>query len=138
MDDIENVEEKIDGEPAVSAGDSEPAAQRRNRHVMREAGVHADMEGADWTDWSMGRAARLRHCANDMFIRRTLRKIHIRPWHAPTTRRKELSLTAGVKQEVLNSIQVIIDGPGSHEEFGQSSTSTSSCRTTCSSGSTTS
>jgi hypothetical protein len=49
MDDIENVEEKIDGEPAASAGDSEPAAQRRNRHVMREAGVHADIKGADWT-----------------------------------------------------------------------------------------
>jgi hypothetical protein len=42
-------------------------------------------------------------------IRRTLKKIHIRLWHAPTARMNELLLTAGVKQEVLNPIQVIID-----------------------------
>jgi hypothetical protein len=53
------VEEKIDGEPAVSAGDSGPAAQHRNRHVMRKAGVQMDMEGTDWACWSMSRAVRL-------------------------------------------------------------------------------
>eukprot|EP00972_Heterocapsa_arctica_P074826 11041719-Heterocapsa_arctica.AAC.1 len=76
---------------------------------MREAGVQADMEGADWAECSMCRALRLLISTNDMVIRRMLRKIHIRLWHAPTARMKELLLTAGVKQEVLNLIKVIID-----------------------------
>jgi hypothetical protein len=79
MDDIENVEEKIDGKPAAPAGDSEPAARRSNRHVMREAGVQADLEGTDWANWSMCRAVRLLNSNNDMNIRRTLMKIHIKP-----------------------------------------------------------
>ncbi len=66
---------------------------------MREAGVHADMKGDDWADWSMGRAV----------IRRTLKKIHIRLWHATTAIMNELPLTDGVKQEVLNPIKITID-----------------------------
>ena len=89
-----DVGEQPNEEAVVPAG-PESAVQRRNRVVRVDAGVQADSEGADWTDWSLSRALRLLRSPNPMVVKRTLRKLHIRLWHAPAARMKDMLSAAG-------------------------------------------
>jgi hypothetical protein len=43
-----------------------------------EAGTQADQHGADWGDWSVGKALRLLRSDNMVLVRRTLRRLHVR------------------------------------------------------------
>ncbi len=89
----------------------ELAAARRARTVKTKTavGVEADAEGADWSDFSVGRALRLLHSANLMVVRRTLRKLHIRMWHAPAARLKEILVAAGASARAVDLIQTVCD-----------------------------
>ena len=87
----------------------ELSAQRRNRVTKTESGTQADEQGADWSDWSIGRAMRLLRSPNIMIIRRTLRRLHVRMWHAPAKRLKELLTTAGAPQKALDEVQLVVD-----------------------------
>ncbi|CAK0834374.1 unnamed protein product [Prorocentrum cordatum] len=55
------------------------------------------------------RAMKLLHSKNNMVIRRTLRKLHIRMWHAPALRLKEMLIAAGAPQEAIDLIQIVCD-----------------------------
>ena len=57
----------------------------------------------------MGRALKLLHSTNPMVVRRTIRKLHIRMWHAPALRLKEMLIAAGAPEQAIDLIQVVCD-----------------------------
>ena len=86
-----------------------PAAARRNRSAVTEhTGVQAG-EGADWGDWSISRAMRLLRSPNASIRKRTLRKLHVRFWHAPAARLEDLLTTAGAPQAAINEVKLVVD-----------------------------
>lgn len=74
-----------------------------------DQGTQQDEQGADWSDWTIGRALKILHSGNQLLIRRTLRKLHVRLWHAGIKKMTELLRTAGAPPEALKLIEVIVD-----------------------------
>ena len=119
-----------DGTPAAAGVDERPAARRRadtkdaqistddpNRHTpaavrrnraVEAAGVQAG-EGADWNDWSISRAMRLLRSPNQSIVMRTIRKLHVRLWHASSARLEDLLTMAGAPQAAIDKIKQIVD-----------------------------
>ena len=50
-----------------------------------EAGTQADT-GSEWTSYDLKRAMKPLHSTDDKVVRRTLRRLHIRFWHAPSAK----------------------------------------------------
>eukprot|EP00959_Pyramimonas_sp_CCMP1952_P083272 1740540-Pyramimonas_sp.AAC.1 len=42
-------------------------------------------------------------------VQRTLRRMHIRLWHAPAQRLRDLLSAAGLPREVINMVQDVVD-----------------------------
>ena len=90
-----------------------PALQRRNvvarEPSSAEIAATEQAEGVDWSNFSVGRAIKLLHSPNKLVVRRALRRLHIRWWHAPPQRMDELLHTAGTPQEAVDLCQLIYD-----------------------------
>ena len=83
---------------------------RRPRGV--EAGTQAGTgtaESGEWTSYDLRRALKLLHSTNTMVVRRTLRRLHIRFWHAPSAKLIEILRIAGAPQEALRLVKEIVD-----------------------------
>ena len=73
-----------------------------------EAGTQADA-GAEWTSYDLRRALKLLHSSGEGVVRRTLRRLHIRFWHAPSAKLIEIFCIAGAPQEALKLVEEIVD-----------------------------
>ena len=87
----------------------ELAAQRKDRTTRASAGTQADDAAENWSDWSAGKALKLLRSDNILVVRRTLRRLHVRMWHAPAQRLHDLLKTAGVPTSALDEIPVVVD-----------------------------
>ena len=61
-----------------------------------------------WTKYDIGTALQLLRSVRPGVVRRTLRKLHIRWYHAPTKRMTTLLNAAGVPVEVINQVNDIV------------------------------
>ena len=90
-----------------------PGATRSGRGpANHEAGTMADLapvEDETWSDWDVGRALALLRSTTPGVVRRTLRKLHIRIWHAPASRLQTLLRTAGAPASVIDMVPEIVD-----------------------------
>ena len=90
-----------DGEPGA-------ASSSRDRRGARTVATQADT-GPEWTQWDMGRALQALRSANPGVVQRTLRKLHVRLWHAPAQRLRDLLSAAGLPNSVVNAAQDVLD-----------------------------
>ena len=74
-----------------------------------EAGTQADAGSAEWTSYDLRRALKLLHSTNELVVRRTLRRLHIRFWHAASAKLIEILRVAGAPQEALKLVKEIVD-----------------------------
>ena len=63
----------------------------------------------EWTAFDLGHALKLLHSRDPAVIRRTLRRLHVRFWHAPSIRLSELLRHAGAPDEAIKAIGPIVD-----------------------------
>ena len=94
-------------EPTTAAGGERPV-NTRNRIVKADAGTQADTD-ASWTDFDVGRSLSLLRSNQPGVVRRVLRRLHIRLWHAPAARMLDLLTKAGLPKETLDMIPAIVD-----------------------------
>ena len=85
-----------DGEPGP---DSERRIARRKRHVVRDAEAQIDI-GPDWTQWDLGKAVKGLRSATPGMRQRKIRRMHVRLWHAPAQRLRDLMAAARLPNEV--------------------------------------
>eukprot|EP00969_Alexandrium_andersonii_P323286 14284107-Alexandrium_andersonii.AAC.1 len=76
----------------------------RARLTTAETGIQVDEEPAGWMAFDMGRAFQLLHLPDMGIVRRTLRRLHIRWWHAPTKRLSELLRHAGAPDKAISAV----------------------------------
>ena len=78
----------------------------------REEGQQATIDPEpeeQWSDWDIGRALTLLRSTTPGVVRRTLRKLHIRVWHAPASRLQTLLRHAGAPSAVIDMVPEIVD-----------------------------
>ena len=63
----------------------------------------------EWSEWDLGRALPLLLSRSPGVVRRTLRKIHIRLWHCPAARMRDLLKVAGAPVHVVDQVQSVVD-----------------------------
>ena len=68
--------------PSASSGGPPPAARAKKEKKV-DTGTQAETGPAEWTSHDMRRALRLLHNLDLGVVKRTLRRLHIRLWHAP-------------------------------------------------------
>ena len=64
-----------------------------------EVGTQADAGSAEWTSYDLRRALKLPHSTNELVVRHTLRRLHIRFWHAASAKLIEILRIARAPQE---------------------------------------
>ena len=95
---------------ASSSGDKLQIKSERTRNVVvkRERGDQASPGGVDWSAWDLGRSMQLLRSQNPAVVRRTLRMLHIRWWHASAKRMYSILQSTGV-QIPISTISEIVD-----------------------------
>ena len=86
-----------------------PGARPDGRRATREIETQADSTAGDWQSFDLGKALQLLHSDNDGVIRRTLRRLHARFWHASTVRLTELLRKAGAPDKALKLVAEIVE-----------------------------
>ena len=71
--------------------------------------VDVVLDPPDWSSWDLGRALRALRGSNEAIINRTLRKLHLRWWHASKSRMESLLRAAGLPKSVLNAVGAVTD-----------------------------
>ena len=94
-----------DGAPPPSGG-SPPARAKKERKV--DTGTQAETGPAEWTSHDMRRALKLLHSVDAGVVKRTLRRLHIRLWHAPAARMIELLRLAGAPSSAIKLVKEIV------------------------------
>ena len=89
-------------EPRERAGRG-PDQEQRVRRVFRDQGDNPERPG-DWTNFDIGRVVRLFRTDQPGAIRLSLRKLHVRWWHASTSVMTKFLDRVGVPQRVLDLI----------------------------------
>ena len=100
-----------DTKPGASSSSDQPQVKsERTRDVVvkREHGDQASPSGVDWSAWDLGRSLQLLRSQNPAVVRRTLRMLHIRWWHASAKRMYSILQSAGV-QIPQSTISEIVD-----------------------------
>ena len=69
----------------------------------------AAQEGRSWSEFDLGSMLQELRSVREGVVRRCLRKLHLRWWHAPAKRMRELLQHAGAPREVLPLIDEIVD-----------------------------
>ena len=96
--------------PARSAdarGSADAPAAPVEDEARVDAGAAADEE--DWTKFDLGRSLLQLRSVRESIVRRTLRLLHIRWYHASTQKMKNLLSAAGVEPRVLQIVPTIVD-----------------------------
>ena len=88
-------------DPGKTASSSDPLLPRseprpRVVQVKREMESQAAVPGKDWSVWDLGRSMQLLRSRNSAVVRRTLRMLHIRWWHASAKRMYDILNSTGV------------------------------------------
>ncbi len=89
------------GEGSSHAGGRKPAGV--------DAEVQAETEAAGWMAFDLGRAIKLLHLPDAGIVRRTLRRLHVRFWHAPAKRLAELLQRAGAPAAAIKQVAEIVE-----------------------------
>ena len=97
------------GDEPGSAASTDKEPRTRNRVTTAEAGTQAATTASEWSEWDLGRALPLLRSGSPGVVRRTLRKIHIRLWHCPSARLRDLLTVAGAPPSVLDQVQSVVD-----------------------------
>ena len=100
-------EPPVEAEGSASSGGSPPARPKKGNNV--DAGTQAETSTAEWTSDDMRRALRLLHSVDPGVVERTLRRLHIRLWHAPAARMIELRRMAGAHTAAIKLVKEIVD-----------------------------
>ena len=115
--------------PAVeaTAGDDDPDALDETRRTVpeavgdphrsalrpRPASADADTQtpvgSAEWSSYDLKRALRLLHSTDTNVVKRTLRRLHIRFWHAAASKLVEILRLAGAPRSALQLVKDIVD-----------------------------
>ena len=77
------------------------------RRTYRDAVVGPE-EPSDWTDFDVRRSLRSLRFGDATQTKLTLRKLHIRFWHAPAAAMKKLLQRAGVPARVLQEVDAVV------------------------------
>ena len=99
----------------VNARLRDPAESREGAPALGEGvddGAPAAGEAADedrWTSFDLGRALIDLRSVREGVVRRALRKLHIRWFHASAQKMKTLLTAAGVPQDIMLLVQQIVD-----------------------------
>lgn len=100
--------------PASDARPSRPSstnraaqAPRATGNQVRETGTHTEEQ--EWTAFDVGHAVKLLHSATPDIVRRTLRRLHVRFYHAPAQRMKDLLAHAGAPKSALEMIKSVVE-----------------------------
>ena len=98
------------GKAASSRDPLLPRSEPRPRvvQVKREMESQASVPGKDWSAWDLGRSMQLLRSQNSAVVRRTLRMLHIRWWHASAKRMYDILNSTGVSLS-MSLIQEIVD-----------------------------
>ena len=94
---------------AAEANGGEPSPTRAPRARGVEAGTQADSGSAEWTSYDLRRAMRLLHSTNDGVVRRTIRRLHVRFWHASAAKLVEILRLAGAPKDAFKRVKAIVD-----------------------------
>ena len=89
--------------------DSHTAARRRRGPAPRADAEVQVGEPPDWSQWDLGRALQALRSTDIGVLSRTLRRLHVRLWHAPAQRLRDLCDRAGVPKTALDMIQNVVD-----------------------------
>ena len=95
--------------PGASSSREPGAAAPRQPSEPPPAQTGATTEPQEWTAFDVGHALRLLHSRCDEVVRRTLRRLHVRYWHAPAKRLKELLQHAGAPAKALEMAKQVVD-----------------------------
>ena len=98
-----------DGSPPPSGGLPPARAKKEKKERKVDAGTQAETGPAEWTSHDMRRALRLLHSVDAGVVKRTLRRLHIRLWHAPAARMIELLRLAGAPSSAIKQVKEIVD-----------------------------
>ena len=98
----------LQSQPAVAVPPA-PGARPDGRRAVATTETQADNTAGDWQAFDLGKAIRLLHSKDDGVIRRTLRRLHVRFWHASTRRLTELLRKAGAPDAALKLVATIVE-----------------------------
>ena len=87
----------------------QPGGTREAPPTFADASAQSSPSGANWLDFDIGRITRSLRVAKPAEQRRTLRKLHVRWWHAPVATMVRLLKHAGLPPEVTNQVDSIVD-----------------------------
>lgn len=97
-------------EGAVPGEGADEEGRPRVRRTWRDAeSMTIEGEDHDWANWDLSRAARALKSGNEAVIRRTLRKLHVRWYHASSDTMRRLLRAAGCPATALNIVPAIVD-----------------------------
>ena len=83
---------------------------QRHRREYKEEGVQAESEDtAAWTDFDLGRAASVLRTGTPSQIRRIIRRLHTRWYHASADKMTQIFELAGVPEAVIKLVQGICE-----------------------------
>ena len=94
--------------PSAPSGGPPPAARAKKEKKV-DTGTQAETGPAEWTSHDMRRSLRLLHSVDAGVVKRTLRRLHIRLWHAPAARMIELLRLAGAPTSAIKQVKEIVD-----------------------------
>ena len=107
-EDADAVEQPIERRRPEPSGDAHTGAV-----PARAPGVDADTQTtvgpAEWTQFDLRRSMRLLHSSDEAVVKRTLRRLHIRFWHAAAAKLVEILRMAGAPRSALNLVKDIVD-----------------------------
>ena len=101
-------------EQPIERRQPEPSGDAHTRVVpARAPGVDADTQTAvgpaEWTSFELRRSMRLLHSSDDAVVKRTLRSLHKRFWHAAATKLVEILRMAGAPKSALILVKDSVD-----------------------------
>ena len=79
------------------------------RTAILLAAMGATSEPQGWVAVDIAHALKLLHSVDEGVVRRTLRRLHVRYWHAAAGRMKELLQHGGAPERALSMVKEIVD-----------------------------
>ena len=96
-------------ESTSTASSSRDSGPRGPYTKTTETGSQSAERGIDWSTWDLGRSLQLLRSANPAVVRRTLRLLHIRWWHASAKKMMGLLKAANAPASAISQVDEIVD-----------------------------
>ena len=93
--------------PTASQSGRGPDREQRERRTYRDEGTSTESP-ADWTNFDIGRCVRIFRTNRDTAIKHTLRKLHVRWWHASELTMRRFLERVGVADKVLDMLPDVV------------------------------